>query len=173
MVMSKCLPTLRWPMILPTARPISSAPRKGLRSRMMRFLNVLQILLGGIEQFVPLAPAFLGESVVLADDEAFAREQLRAFDLGKIAFVEKRQLQGAVFGGELLYRRGSQRGDPVDSGRLEIVSDARIGDHPAVADHHDTREPEALLELRNLIADCRWIAGVAFEHFNRDWTSIG
>src|SRR5258706_725484 len=54
-----------------------------------------------------------------------------------------------------------------------MITDARIGDHPAVADHHDTREPEALLELRNLIADCRWIAGVAFEHFDRDGTSIG
>src|SRR5215470_19763327 len=136
-------------------------------------LNVLQVLLGSIEQLAPLTPAFLSESVVLADDEALAWEQLRAFDLGEIALVEQRQLQGAVFGGKLLDRRGSQRGDPVEPGRLKVVSDARIGDHPAVADHHDTRETEAFLELRNLIADCRWIAGIAFEHFDRDWTAVG
>ena len=53
----------------------------------------------------------LGQSVVLADDEALARE-VRAFNLGEIALVEKRQLQGAVFGGKFLDRRGSQRGDP-------------------------------------------------------------
>src|SRR5215470_13640543 len=124
-------------------------------------LNVLQVLLGSIEQLAPLTPAFLSESVVLANDEALTWEQLRAFDLSEISLVEQRQLQGAVFGGELLYRRGSQRSDPVEPSRLEVISDARIGDHPAVADHHDTLEAEALLELRNLVANCRWIAGVA------------
>jgi hypothetical protein len=135
-------------------------------------VNVLEVLFGGIEQLASLASAFLGESGVLADDEPLARE-VRAYDLGEIALVEKRQLQGTAFGGELLDRWRFQRGDPVDPRRLEVVFNACLGDHPAVADHDDTLEPEALLELRNLIADCRWIAGVTFEHFNRNRTSVG
>jgi len=55
---------------------------------------------------------------------------------------------------------------------LRSSFDARLGDHAAVADHHHARKTEAILELRNLIADRRRIAGVAFEHFDRDRTSI-
>src|SRR5258706_9259503 len=107
-------------------------------------LNVLQVLLGGIEQLAPFASAFLGKGGVLADDEALARE-VRAFDLGEIALVEQRELQGTALGGELLDRRRSQRGDPVEPGRYEFVFDASLRDHPAVADHDDTLEPEAVL----------------------------
>src|SRR5215469_14029582 len=112
MVMLKCLLTLRRPMSLPTARPISSAPRSGFRSRTMRFSMSFRSF-SVDEQLVALAPAFLGQSVVLADDEPLARE-VRTFNLGEIARLEQRQLQGAVFGGEFLDRRGSQRGDPVE-----------------------------------------------------------
>jgi hypothetical protein len=63
-------------------------------------LDLLQVL----EQLVPLALALLGEGVVLADDEALAGK-VRAGDLGEIALVEQRQLQGATFGGELLNLR--------------------------------------------------------------------
>jgi hypothetical protein len=135
-------------------------------------LNVLEVLLGRIEQFVALAPAFLGQGGVLAHDEALARE-VRAFNLGEIAIVEQRQLQGATFGGELLDGGRAQRSDPVEPGRLELSFDASLGDHPAVADHDNAFEPEALLELGDLIAECRWIAGVAFEHFDRDRTAVG
>src|ERR1700722_14735976 len=135
-------------------------------------LNVLQILLGGIEQLASFAPAFLGKGGVLADDEALARE-VRTFDLGQVALVEQRELQGSALGGELLDRRGSQRGDPVEPGRLELVLDAGLRDHPAVADHDDTLEPEAVLELGDLITERRWITGIAFEHLDRDWTTFG
>src|SRR5262249_45502674 len=135
-------------------------------------LNVLEVLLGRIEQLVALALAFLGKGGVLADDEALAWE-VRAFDLGEIALIEQRELQGATFGGELLDGRRAQCGDPVEPGRLEVAFDARLGDHPAVADHDDTFEPEALFELGDLTAERRWIAGVAFEHFDRDRTSGG
>jgi len=64
-------------------------------------LNVLEVLLGRIEQFGALALAFLGERGVLADDEALARK-VRAFDLGEIALIEQRELQGTAFGGEVL-----------------------------------------------------------------------
>src|ERR1700692_1826106 len=55
-------------------------------------LNVLQVLLGGIEEFASFAPAFLGKGRVLADDETLARE-VRAFDLGEIALVEQGELR--------------------------------------------------------------------------------
>src|SRR5262245_147151 len=128
------------------------SPAQGLALALDALLNLLQVLLGGIEQLIPLAPALLGESMVLTDDEALARK-VRALDLGEIARVEKRQLQGAAFSGELLDCRSSQRGNPVDPGRLEIAFNTGLSDHPAIADHHHTLEPEALLELHNLIAD--------------------
>ncbi len=46
--------------------------------------------------------------MVLADDETPAGK-VRALDLGKVAVVEKRQLQGSAFGGELLDCRSSAR----------------------------------------------------------------
>src|SRR5437660_796130 len=45
-------------------------------------LNVLEVLLGGIEQFASFALALLGKGGILADDETLARE-VRAFDLSQ------------------------------------------------------------------------------------------
>src|SRR5258708_26527058 len=117
----------------------------------------LEVLPGGIEQFVSLALAFLGKSGVLADDEALARK-VRTFDLGEITLIEQRQLQGAAVGGELLDGRRAQRSDPVQPGRLEVAFDASWVCHPAVADHDDTLEPEAFLEFGYLVTKRRWIA---------------
>src|SRR5258705_474075 len=114
----------------------------------------------------------MSRSTVLRLRKARARE-VRAFDLGEIALVEQRELQGTALGGELLDRRRSQRGDPVEPGRYEFVFDASLRDHPAVADHDDTLEPEAVLELGDLAAERRRIAGIAFEHLDRDRTSLG
>lgn len=138
----------------------SSAPRKGLPRALDALLNVLEILLGAIEQFVALAPAFRGESAPgKAGLSISGRSRSSKNDNGK-----------GPSSGEFLDRRGAQRGDQVEPGRLEVFFDARIGDHPAVADHHDTLKTEALLELGNLIAEGRRIAGVAFEHLDRDRT---
>lgn len=51
--------------------------------------------------------------------------------------------------------------------------DASLRDHPAVADQDHTLEPEALLELGDLMAERRRIAGIAFEHLDRDRTALG
>jgi antitoxin PrlF len=48
--------------------------------------------------------------------------------------------KGPILAGELLDREGRERGDPVETGRLEVVPEARIGDHPAIADHHHAAE---------------------------------
>src|SRR5580704_19328994 len=147
-------------------------PTQGLSLAQNASLNVLEVLLGGIEQLASFAPAFLGKGGVLADDEALARE-VRAFDLGEVALVEQQALQGTALGGELMDRWGSQRGDPVEPGRLELAFDASLRDHPAVADHDDALEPEAVLELGDLMTKRRWIAGISFEHLDRDRTSRG
>src|SRR5919197_4343716 len=54
-------------------------PAQGIPLALDALLNVLQVLLGGIEQFAALASAFVGESVVRADDETLAGKKLLAF----------------------------------------------------------------------------------------------
>jgi hypothetical protein len=46
--------------------------------------------------------------------------------------------------------RGAQRGDPVEPGWLDILLDACLGDHAAIADEHHVAELEPLLELVDL-----------------------
>ena len=71
-------------------------------------------------------------------------------DLGHVAVVEERQLQGSVVDCQRLDGGRPERGDPVQPGRLQIVLDARRDDHPAVADQHHPPRPEAFLELVDL-----------------------
>ena len=65
-------------------------------------------------------------------------------------------------------RRRAQGGDPVEPGGAQILVDARLGDHAAIADQHDVVDGEAALQLRNLIGERLGIAGVAFEHLDGD-----
>jgi hypothetical protein len=67
-------------------------------------------------------------------------------------------LQGAAVE-QRLDRRGAQRGDPVQAGGLDVLGDARLGDHAAVADQHDMAEAEAMFEFLNLPRERRRIAG--------------
>ena len=50
--------------------------------------------LGGVQQILALAGAFLGQQRVPADDQTFAGE-IGGGDLGQIALVEQRELEGA------------------------------------------------------------------------------
>jgi hypothetical protein len=61
-----------------------------------------------------------------------------AGDLGQIALVEQRKLEGAGIEQRADLRR-PQRGDPIQSGGLQRVADAGAGDHTAVADQHHPR----------------------------------
>ena len=65
-------------------------------------------------------------------------------------------------------RRGAQRRDPVETGRREILVDARLRDQAAVANEHDVRKPEALLELGDLGGQRHRVGGVAREHLDGD-----
>jgi hypothetical protein len=58
------------------------------------------------------------------------------------------------------------------SGGAEVLGDARLRDHAAIADQHDMLEPEPLLELGNLGGERLRIGGVAVEHLDRDRASV-
>ena len=72
-----------------------------------------------------------------------------------------------------LDRRGTQGGDPVQTRRGAGLLDPRAGDHAAVADQDHVAQPEALLQLGDLRRDGGRIGGVAFEHLDRDRTTVG
>jgi hypothetical protein len=63
---------------------------------------------------------------------------------------------------------GAQAGDPVEAGRAQLLADARGGDHPTVADQHQVAQPEAALELVDLLAEGGRIGSVALEHLDGD-----
>src|SRR5882757_4507395 len=68
--------------------------------------------------------------------------------------------------------RGAQRGDEVETGRLDGLPDSRLRDHAAIADQHHAIEVESLLELGDLGLQRRGIADIAFEDFDRDRAAI-
>ena len=55
---------------------------------------------------------------------------------------------------------------------FDVLGDARLGDHAAVADQHHMAEAEALLELVDLRRQRHRIAGVAVEHLDGDRATV-
>jgi hypothetical protein len=106
--------------------------------------------------------------VIAAHDQPLAREHLGSGDFGEIAVIEQRQLQRPVVGRQRLNGRRPQAGDPVQAVGLEIVADARGGDHAAIADHRHATDAEAVLEPFDLSAQRRGIGRIAVEHFDGD-----
>ena len=108
----------------------------------------------GLRQTISRSPAIVGRG-----------------DLGQVTIVEQRQLQRAAIR-QLLDARRPERGDPVQPGRLEILADARAGDHAAVANHDHTVQAEAELELLHLAAERHRVGGVALEHLDCDRAAL-
>ena len=108
---------------------------------------------------------------VAADDQPLAGKVGRG-DRRQVALVEQRHLQMAA-ADQLLERGGASRRDPVEAGRAQILVDARLRDHAAIADQHDVVDGEAVLQLAHLIGHGGGIAGVSREHLDRDGTSVG
>src|SRR5215472_16192123 len=74
------------------------------------------------------ARPLLGQQRVLTDDQPLAGK-FGSSDLGEIAFIEQRQLEStSIEQGADLWR--SQRGDPIQSGGLQLITDAGTGDMP-------------------------------------------
>ena len=103
--------------------------------------DLRQFGLGGLQELLAFAGPLGRDGRVAADDEPLAGE-LGGADLGQVGLVEERQLQ--VAGGDQLadLRRleGADEADP----RLGERGRVRLGEHAAVADHDDIRDPEAL-----------------------------
>jgi hypothetical protein len=102
---------------------------------------------GGRRPTVVAAPAS-------ASPELTARPRRRTFtarggDARHVALVEQRELQGAAVQ-HVLDRRSAQCGDPVQTCGSDVLGDARLSDHAAIADQHHMAEAEALLELVDL-----------------------
>ncbi len=131
-----------------------------------------ELLLGGGQQLGAFAGPLFGQQRVLADHQAFARI-VGAGDLGHVAIIEQRGLQRPTRGRELLNRRSSQCGDPIQTRRPQRLLDARAGQHAAVAHHDHALQLEALFQLVDLCRQRRRIGGVAFEHLDRDRAAVG
>jgi hypothetical protein len=134
-------------------------------------LNVEQFPLRGIEQIAPFARALVGKQRVATGNQALAGIVGRS-DLGEIALVKERKLNGASLG-EAADRRRAQGRDEVETGRFDGLLDASLGDHAAIADQNHALELEALLELFDLVRHRRGIADIAFEHLDRHRAALG
>ena len=76
-------------------------------------------------------------------------------------------------GGQGLDRRRAQRGHPVEPSRFEVLSDARLSDHPAVADQDHPVELETLFELANLRRQRAGITDITVKHLDRHGAALG
>jgi hypothetical protein len=130
-----------------------------------------KLALGRLEQLLALAAALGGKRRVAAQDQALAGE-VRCGDGRHVAFVEQRHLESAALE-QAADRRGAQRRDPVEPGRREILPDAGLGDHAAIADQDDMVEAEALLQFGDLVAESGRVAGRSLEDLDGDGTAIG
>jgi hypothetical protein len=130
-----------------------------------------EILFGRGPQVLALACALARESGIAADDEPFARIIGRG-NGRHVALVEQRHLQGSGFG-ECPDGRRAQRRDPVEPRRSDLGIDARLRDHPAVADQHHVLDREALLDLVDLCGERARIGGVALECLDRHRATVG
>ena len=121
--------------------------------------DALQLLLGGRQQLLALAPPLLGQQRVVAGDEPLAGIVGRG-DLGQVLLVEQGQLQ--VPAGDQLPNRGAaQRRDPAQPRMLSQALDLRLGQQAAVAHQHHPRQPEAPPQLVDLIGQRGWVGRVA------------
>src|SRR5215210_7661209 len=133
-------------------------------------LNGGDVLLGRGQQLFALAGALGGEIGIAADHQPLAGE-VGGGDARHVALIEQRELQGAAVQ-QVLDRQSTQRGDPVQTCRFNVLGDACLGDHAVVADQHHVAEAKALLELVDLRRQRCRIAGVAVEDFDGNRTAV-
>ena len=96
-------------------------------------LNAGEIALGGGEQLGALAAPLCGEIGIAALHRRSPGTRVprwRPCLSGRTATVATRRLP------QRLDRRRAQRGDPVQACRCDLLGDACLGDHPAIADQH-------------------------------------
>ena len=67
----------------------------------------------------------------------------------------------------------AERTDPVQPRWFDLVADACLGQHAAVADQHHPKQSETAPELVDLHAHGGRVGGVAVEHLDRHRTPLG
>src|SRR5205814_8147956 len=140
--MAKCLAIFLLSTTAPTAKPISAALRKG------EFLRRISASTRASARSVAASKSSRLRAL------SAARSRLRhtikrspGNSSGALISARSRssnndQLQRPVLAGQRLYRRSAQAGDPIKPRRLEIIADARRGDHSAIADQYDPADRE-------------------------------
>ena len=128
----------------------------------------------------PLGP----QARVQADQQALAGE-VRADDLGHLVGHQLAGPQGGLEGARVLPGSGpgplqqraqvlgAQCRDPVQPGRLEVLADARRGEHAAVAHQGDAGDAEALADAPHPGADRGRVGGVAGERLDGQRAAVG
>ena len=134
--------------------------------------DLLELPLGGLQEFLALARALLGQERVAAHHEPLARI-LRIVDLGQVTLVEERELQRTALD-ELADCWLAQCGDPLEPlDGAQLLGDALLRQHPPVADPHHVLEAKALAHLAQLAAQRLGVAGIAREHLHRHRAALG
>ena len=138
-----------------------------------------QDALGGLQQLLALAAALAAQARVEAQQEPLAGE-VGAGDLGDgIRDQAVSHHRGLALparpgcGQQLAQVLGCQGGDPVQTGRLQVLADAGRGEHAAVADQGDAGDAETLLNPLHLPTQRGWIGRVPGEHLDSQGTAIG
>src|SRR5215472_587212 len=131
----------------PTARVILAFPRPPPEVLSASLVNAASV---ARNRSARLRGRSSANSGLRQTNQAFAGK-LRCGDLGRIALVEQRELEGAGIeqGADL---RGSERGDLVEPGPSQLVANAGRGDHPAVPDQHHPCRPKRCLSLSTYAA---------------------
>jgi hypothetical protein len=155
-------------MTAPTLRAISAAQRPAGAADGGR--DGGEIAFGRGQKVEALAGALAGEIAIAADDQPLARIVGRR-NGRHVTRIEQRHLQGPAFG-ERPDGRRAQRRDPIETGRRDLGVEARLRDHPAVADQHHMRESEARLDLCDLRGERARVGGIALEYFDRHRAAI-
>ncbi len=135
--------------------------------------------LGARKQILALSRPFLTETRVQADHQALAGE-VRAGDLGDLighqVLRTKRRLGilPGVSRDEKLSDPGRlQCRDPVEPGGLDVLTDARGGEHAPISDERDPLDAKGLAELEHLSAHRGRIADIAGEDLDGQRASVG
>ena len=94
-------------------------------------------------------------------------------DAEQVALIEQRELNRAALEQPRDGRR-AQGADPVNTFEwLEVLAQACLGQHAAIADDDKALEREALAQLAQLRGDGVGIRGVALEDLDRDRATLG
>ncbi len=131
-----------------------------------RRLHAANGLFGGVQQGLPLATTLVGQQGIAAHDQTFTRKQLLAGDLHQVPFIQQGGLQRVV-GHPLADHRGPHCPDPVETGRLNVVPDPRLGQHAPIPDDDHPGPARAVPDTMNGRGYARRIGCVAVTHLHR------